>query len=93
MNNLIRRVPDYQYKKYSCNVGWDEHRKTYTLLHCMRPQIKQVRGENIDLKEKIKRLKKDLKMKNTELENFKRGMSHKRGSLRNGKKRKIVVRS
>jgi len=44
-------------------------------------------------KEKIKKLKKDLKKKETELENLRVGRVHKKaGYLRNGKKRKRYLR-
>ena len=58
LDNKIKGLPEEYSNMFRWNVSWEDHRKGYTLLHLLRPTIYHLGKENLDLRNKIEKLKK-----------------------------------
>ena len=88
LNNFIQQRSGESVLLFTGNRSWDEH-TICEVLHLLRATIQHCREESHDKEEKIKKLKKDLQKKETELEKLSIGrVQIKEDYLRNGKKRK-----
>lgn len=93
LNNFIQQRSGESVLLFTGNRSWDEH-TICEVLHLLRATIQHCREESHDKEEKIKKLKKDLQKKETELEKLSIGrVQIKEDYLRNGKKRKRFLSS